>query len=157
MTNIEQTNSSSDIINIIIGTPFAMKFYNCKQDDPINCITTCQKNGTEANIQLQPGISSKSGCEYPFVDPLENSTYFARDNSYGDSEVFRTYNSTSAMSRDFNQKFSNTLRGNEWAAACTAFYYNEVGYQFCIVTHSKEVGLTKFCETNNWNYKILDN
>jgi len=156
MTYEQQKNSNSSNADIIIGTTQATQYYCVQQDEPISGVTTCQWNNVRFVVQLQSGIDSKSGCKYFTIDPFEHTPFFNKDDTYGDNEVFKIYNSTSIVDYGFNKAFSNNnLQGDERAVACTGFYLRENGHQFCIVIHPSEVNLIKFCQTNNWNYKKL--
>ena len=136
MTQVQKTNPNN---TNIIGTPQVKMLYNTWV------------------VYFQSAIDPRSGCNYSSDDPFENTTDWARDNSYEDHDVFAIYNFTSSVISEFNQYFSNNLRGNELAVAATAFYLVQKGEEYFIIIHPDEINLANFCKTNNWIINKLKN
>lgn len=137
---------------VTIGTVESLAPCSKYQEMPTGGIVTCFYSDNDSKLYYQaveiiPTRNPFTDCCWPLTDYFENTTYFVRNDFYGDKDRL-TYFLTSSAVTSFNQIFyRHGLQGDQLAVACTAFCLWELERPFYIIVHANEVALKNFCET----------
>ena len=156
---------TADDKTIILGTPQAISQASTWSDFPAIAVAQCYATNSVTRVgeemieesvyfvESQAAMNPCTGTNYDFRDPTERTTAFEKDKTYDD--IFRSYQTQTALA-EFEATFSDTtLGGNQLAVASTAFHLDQLGYEVQILVLRSEVDLFRFVSGRGWSYKIV--